>query len=186
MNETEFEIFKSLENYFQVNKQETSFEKIIKGIKYSGIELFKRNCYPYHFTASAWIVDKERNHTLLIFHKNLQMWIQPGGHADGETNLSKVALKEAQEETGLKSACLTNERVFDFDITPIPAFKNIPAHSHLDARFVIEADIKEPITESEEILGAKWFPINNISDKINDEGVLRMAQKTLLLNTIKA
>lgn len=178
MNDIELEIFKSLDNYFQENKQEENIEKIIRSIKSVGIELFERNCHPYHFTASAWIVDKERKNTLLIFHKKLQIWIQPGGHADGETNLSEVAFKEAQEETGLKSLRLTSETIFDFDITPIPAFKDSPAHSHLDARYVIEADKNEPITESDETAGAKWFSIKNISDDITDAGILRMAQKT--------
>ena len=106
------------------------------------------------------------------------MWIQPGGHADGETTLSAVAFKEAKEETGLKSIHLISEDIFDFDITPIPAFKDSPAHSHLDARYVIEADINEPITESDETSGAKWFVIKNISSEIIDTGILRMARKT--------
>ena len=174
----ELGIFKSLDSYFQENKQEENLEKVIQGIKSVGIKLFNRNCQPYHFTASAWIVDKERKHTLLIFHKKLQMWIQPGGHADGETTLSAVAFKEAKEETGLKSIHLISEDIFDFDITPIPAFKDSPAHSHLDARYVIEADINEPITESDETSGAKWFVIKNISSEIIDTGILRMARKT--------
>jgi len=180
MNEIELEFFKSLDIYFQENKQQENLERIIRSIKSVGVELFERNCLPYHFTASAWIVDKERKHTLLIFHRKLQMWIQSGGHADGETNLFNVAFKEALEETGLNSLRLQGEEIFDFDITPIPAFKDSPAHSHLDARYVIEADINEPIVESEETAGAKWFSIQNISNEISDEGILRMAQKTLL------
>jgi len=173
----ELEIFKSLDNYFQVNQQQDQLEKTINEIRIKGISLFDRVSHPYHFTASAWIVDKAKQNTLLIFHKKLQMWIQPGGHADGETDLSNVAYKEAVEETGIKSLRLVSNEIFDFDITPIPAHKDTAAHSHLDARYVIEADINEQIMESDETAGAKWFSIETISDIINDEGILRMAKK---------
>jgi 8-oxo-dGTP pyrophosphatase MutT (NUDIX family) len=148
--------FNSLDSYFVINQGQQDLQNTINSMRYLDRNFFDRNCYPYHFTASAWIVDKKRENALLIFHNKLQLWLQPGGHSDGETNLSKVAFREAYEETGLKSLHLISTIVFDFDITPIPANNKENAHAHLDVRFLIEADNEEEIIESDETSGAKW------------------------------
>jgi len=142
-----------------------------------GLKLFQRTNYPYHFTASGWVINKERSHSLLIFHKKLRKWIQPGGHADGQINLSIVALTEVKQETGICSLRLINNHIFDFDINPIPAYKNIPAHFHLDVRYLIEADMKEPIIASMETYNVKWFSLNQLAEDVMDEGVIRMTLK---------
>ena len=84
-----------------------------------------------HLTGSAWIVNKTRTKALLMHHRKLNRWMQPGGHADGELDLLAVALREAREESGLSSIEPVSGEVFDVDIHEIPPFKDIPAHYHL-------------------------------------------------------
>ena len=81
---------------------------------------YERNHLPGHITGSAWIVDQQRQQTLLVHHAKLNKWVQPGGHADGDENVLAVALREANEETGLSRLSVV-PGFFDIDIHPIPA-----------------------------------------------------------------
>ena len=62
---------------------------------------FDRDNWYGHFTGSAWIIDQSRDWVLMTNHRQLDMWLQLGGHADGNEDLLAVALKEAREESGL-------------------------------------------------------------------------------------
>ncbi|SVD91553.1 uncharacterized protein METZ01_LOCUS444407, partial [marine metagenome] len=64
-------------------------------------DCFERNNLFGHFTGSAWIVDDTHNWILMTHHRQLNRWLQPGGHADGNPDLLYVAINEAREETGL-------------------------------------------------------------------------------------
>src|SRR5882672_1965365 len=80
---------------------------------------FQRTHLPGHITGSAWVVNPEKTKTLLVHHAKLNKWVQPGGHADGDENILNVALREAEEETGLKDM-KPAEGIFDLDIHLIP------------------------------------------------------------------
>ena len=56
-------------------------------------DCFSRSLLSGHLTASTWVLDKSRKQVLLLHHKKLDRWLQPGGHADGEQNLLHVAMK---------------------------------------------------------------------------------------------
>lgn len=84
-------------------------------------DAFQRNHLPGHFTASAWIVDPAKQFILLTHHAKLNKWLQPGGHADGDENILRVALKEAREETGISHFRVLKDGIFDIDIHTIPA-----------------------------------------------------------------
>jgi 8-oxo-dGTP pyrophosphatase MutT (NUDIX family) len=101
-------------------------------------DCFKRELLIGHVTGSAWIVNDARTHVLMTHHRKLNRWFQPGGHCDGEPDVLKVALKEANEETGLKNLNVVDGQVYDVDIHQIPERKGIPAHYHYDIRFLIE------------------------------------------------
>lgn len=128
-----------------------------------------------HLTASGWTVDPERGRTLLIHHRKLGKWLQPGGHADGDPNLPEVARKEALEETGLDTSLLLGGRIFDLDIHPIPAGKGVPAHEHFDVRFLLEAN-GDPAAnhESHEV---RWIDLEEIESLTEEASILRMRRK---------
>ena len=140
---------------------------------------FSRQLTSGHVTGSAWIIDGSGTSTLLVLHKKLKRWLQPGGHADGEEDIRGVSLKEAKEETGLKSLHLLQDQIFDIDIHEIPRHRNVPAHFHYDLRFVFVADNKEPLQISQESNDLAWFPLNELSRFIvEDDSIKRMACKT--------
>ena len=104
-------------------------------------DIFSRACQVGHITASAIIVDQCSRRTLLHFHKRLARWLQVGGHADEETDIAQVALREAREETGLPDLAHhppgSAPTPLDCDLHRIPQHGDTPAHLHLDFRFAL-------------------------------------------------
>ena len=133
---------------------------------------------PGHITGSAWILNKERTQTLLVHHAKLNKWVQPGGHADGDENILAVALKEAEEETGLKNFTI-NPLLFDIDIHTIPARKDFREHQHYDIRFLLTGDVDERIIVSDESHDVKWIALSELEKYTIERSVLRMKDKLL-------
>lgn len=140
---------------------------------------FNRSLSIGHITASTWITDEAQKLALLCHHKKLDKWLQLGGHCDGDSNVYNVALKEAQEESGLKDFKFKNETIFDVDIHQIPKHKDVAAHLHYDIRFWLIADANLPLTISNESKDLKWLPINEIHQYNNERPIIRMVEKTL-------
>ena len=138
-----------------------------------------RSCAPGHLTGSAWVVDAARERTLLTHHLKLNKWLQLGGHADGDGDLSAVAMREAKEESGLTRVRLVSAEIFDLDRHWIPERKGEPAHWHYDLRFMIEADATEALVraanESKELA---WVPLAEVAALNAEESMARMVRKT--------
>ncbi len=125
-------------------------------------DAFERNHLPGHFTASAWIVDPAKQFILLTHHAKLNKWLQPGGHADGDENILRVALKEAREETGVSHFRVLKDGIFDIDIHTIPARNDFPEHLHYDIRFLFEADKRNALSVTEESHDLAWVPAGEV------------------------
>jgi 8-oxo-dGTP pyrophosphatase MutT (NUDIX family) len=141
-------------------------------------DCLERSCLTGHLTGSAWVVNRARTHALLTLHRKLGRWLNPGGHADGDPDLPAVALREAQEESGLASVRLLRNELYDFDRHQIPEHKGIPAHWHYDFRFIVEADSAEPLVISEESNDLRWVEIGQVPGLNPAESVARLIRKT--------
>lgn len=136
-----------------------------------------------HFASSAFVVNKDRTKMLVVYPNIYDAWIFPGGHADGEENLLSVAVREVEEETGLKAKIL-DESIFAISASPIIGHikreKYVPAHTHLDVVYLLEADDKEALAfRKEESKGVKWLPFEEaIGDNIVD--FIRPVHKRLI------
>jgi len=142
---------------------------------------FDRACIPGHVTASAWIVDPLRTRVLLTHHRKLGKWLQLGGHVDGDRDVRRSALREATEESGLRSLRFVDGAIYDIDVHRIPARGAEPAHDHFDVRFAFEGDPNERFVVSDESHELAWIPLDALADYGADESVLRLARKTRLL-----
>lgn len=139
---------------------------------------FERTHLPGHITGSAWIVDTSRTHVLLVHHAKLNKWVQPGGHADGDENILRVALKEVEEETGLKEFRIMDpKKPFDVDIHLIPKRPDFPEHFHFNVRFLLETDPSALIHVSEESHDVKWIRLDDLERYTQERSVLRMKEK---------
>ena len=171
------QLLQLLENYQTQDQNEAKMvQETIVFVK-ENPDCFERTLLIGHITGSAWIMDKTRTSALLIHHKKLDQWFQPGGHCDGETNVLQVALKEAQEETGLANLNVVSEQIFDVDIHLIPERKGIPAHYHYDIRFLLEADQNEPLQISEESNDLAWILLAKMAQYNDSESIMRMILK---------
>jgi 8-oxo-dGTP pyrophosphatase MutT (NUDIX family) len=141
---------------------------------------FFRDHLPGHITGSAWIVDPSRQFVLLVHHVKLNRWLQPGGHADGDENVFGVALREAEEETGLKDLEVAHPGIFDLDVHTIPARKDFPEHLHFDVRFCFVAEKDSQLILSEESHDLQWIAISDMARYTEaNSSILRMCQKTV-------
>jgi 8-oxo-dGTP pyrophosphatase MutT (NUDIX family) len=132
-----------------------------------------RTCRPGHLTGSAFVVDPSRMTCLMLFHTKLQRWLQPGGHADGDTNLAHVALREAEEETGIDGLRVVTPAI-DVDIHRVDPPKE-DAHLHLDVRYLVIAPAGSEPVGNHESQALRWVTEAELVDFHVDEGLRRMA-----------
>ena len=141
--------------------------------------VFERSHPPGHFTGSAWLVSADGARVLLMHHRKLDRWLQPGGHADGDAELARVALREAQEETGV-AGLRVEGGIFDIDRHRIPARADEPEHWHYDVRYVVRAGTDERFTVNQESRALAWRPVTGVAaDGSLDASLRRMARKWL-------
>ena len=140
---------------------------------------FERSLAEGHVTGSAWILDRSGQKTLLTHHRKLNLWLQPGGHADGNSDVLAVAMQEGLEETGLTSLVPVDAGIFDLDIHGIPARKEDPAHYHYDVRFLVRDTGAGEFIVSEESHDLAWVPLEQLEDYTIEWSMRRMRDKAL-------
>jgi 8-oxo-dGTP pyrophosphatase MutT (NUDIX family) len=134
-------------------------------------EPFSRHQPGAHFTASALVVDDARTRTALVHHRKLGLWVQPGGHIDeADASVIAAALREAREETGLDGT-LAQAEPLHLDVHEIPERPDMPAHLHLDIRFLVVAG--GDLAVSDESLDVRWMSLDEAARR-GDESVRRL------------
>ncbi len=172
-----------IENYIPFDIEEEKIkEHLLKWIDEFDDVLTRNNEFG-HFTSSAFVVNKDRTRMLAVYHNIYDAWIFPGGHADGEGDLLSVAVREVEEETGVKPKILDNS-IFAISASPIVGHvkrgKYIPAHTHLDVIYLLEADDKEQLTfRKDESKGVKWITFEEATSS-NVVDFIRPVNKRLI------
>jgi 8-oxo-dGTP pyrophosphatase MutT (NUDIX family) len=141
-------------------------------------DCFKRDTFPGHFTASAWAVNESCDSVILVLHRKLGKWVQPGGHADGEQNLHAAALRELTEETGAEALPCMGEEIFDIDLHDIPSSGKEPSHRHYDIRFLFLVDSSAVLRMSDESHELRWLRFDQLERLTVEKSILRMRRKT--------
>jgi 8-oxo-dGTP pyrophosphatase MutT (NUDIX family) len=116
-----------------------------------------------------------------MHHAKLDKWFQLGGHADGESDLLAVAVKEAQEESGVGGIEPLSDQIFDIDIHLIPARKDEPAHYHYDVRFLLAVVSDEEVVQNGESKELRWIEMDASALPTESQSVARMFNKWLSL-----
>ncbi|GAA2515691.1 NUDIX hydrolase [Streptomyces gobitricini] len=129
-------------------------------------------CEAGHVTASALVVDPERDRVLLTLHKKLGMWLQMGGHCEpGDGTVAGAALREATEESGVPGLALLPGGPVRLDRHAIPA----PCHWHLDVQYLAIAPPDAVEAISEESLDLRWFGYEEVA-AVADTSVVRLVE----------
>jgi len=170
-----------LDNYQPIDLAEQEYKKIIIEFLNNYPNAFERSLEVGHITASAWLVNKDNTKALLMHHKKLNIWVQLGGHCDGDTNPLAVAIKEAQEESGIMNIKPVHINIFDIDVHFIPENKKEKGHYHYDIRFLLQVTSDEDYVQNEESNALAWIDKNKEKLPTNERSVTRMFDKWIEL-----
>jgi len=168
---------RELLNKYQPTTEEILFKERMLAFLSQHENCFERSLQEGHFTASAWLLSKDGTHALLMHHAKLNIWVQPGGHADGDADLLAVGIKEAQEESGIQEIIPVSPDIFDIDIHRIPANTKDPAHDHYDVRFLLQVTSDESFVQNAESKELRWFGKNIDLLPTQERSVARMFEK---------
>ncbi len=173
---------KEIEKYVPYDEVEAKDKEVILKYMDTFDNLLVRDNEFAHFTASNWIVNKERTKVLMIYHNIYKTWAWTGGHSDGEEDLLKVALKEAEEETGIKNFKVLSNGIYSLEILGVNAHekrgKRVATHLHLDCCFLLEADEKDVIRiKEDENSGVQWMNIEDVVKNIHEEQIIPIYNK---------
>jgi len=138
---------------------------------------FRRSHPVGHVTASAVVGRPTGDPFLLVFHRKLDRWLQPGGHVEpDDESVFAAALREAREETGIQNfEAPIGDTILDLDVHAIPAHGNDPAHFHYDVRFLLttgDGRVSCP--------GIAWFSLAEVGAADRDGSLARATLKAAL------
>ena len=156
------DIKSQVEKFEPLNEQEECDKALMLEFINKFDDVLTRENKMGHFTSSSWIVNKERTKVLMIYHNIYDSWAWTGRHCDGDSDLLHVALKEAEEETGLKKIKVLNKDMASLEIVTVDGHvksgKYVSSHVHLNCTFLLEADEEELLKiKPDENSGVKWF-----------------------------
>ena len=178
------ELREKIEKYQPYNEKEAKDKQTM--LKYIDTfeDVLTRNNEFGHFTASAWTLNQERTKVLMVYHNIYQSWAWTGGHADGESNLLEVAIRELKEETGVKNVKVLNDNIFSLEIICVNGHvkrgKYISSHQHLNLTYLLEVDEKEILKMKEdENSGVKWINLEEVEKASNEKWMIENVYQKL-------
>ena len=122
---------------------------------------------PIHVTGSAIVVGPRG--VVLLRHKRLGFWMQPGGHIDPGESPWEASLREAREETGLVVSFA------DLDEDGLPRLVHVDVHpggrghTHLDLRYVLDGGDADPVPQPGESQHVAWFDWAEAVERAGDD-----------------
>lgn len=159
-------LLKEIEAFKPWNQQEKQDKKeLIRQLGESD-RIFDRSNLAAHMTASAWVVNENRDKVLMAYHNIYNSWSWLGGHADGETDLLSVAMREAMEESGISRAVPAAAGIFSLEILTVDGHEKngvyVSSHLHLNVTYLLEADEQEALTPKlDENTKVAWFALDD-------------------------
>ncbi len=169
--------------YCPCNEQEEQDKKTIIAFLENYPNAFSRENKLAHMTASAWIVNKNRDKTLMVYHNLYDSWSWTGGHADGEEDLLKVAIKEAQEETGAEMRAVSEE-IYSLEVLTVDGHEKkgryLSSHLHMNVTYLLEASEEDALKVCpEENSDVAWFSLEEALEKSTEPWFVERIYKKL-------
>lgn len=157
-------IIEEIKKYRPCNAQEQRDQALILDFLEKNGDAFLRSNLLAHMTASSWIVNPERTKTLMVYHNLYDSWSWTGGHADGETDLLSVALREAREETGIEHVRPLSPEIFSLEVLTVDGHEKrgeyVPSHLHMNVTYLLESEESDTLHICrEENSGVAWFTL---------------------------
>lgn len=159
---TRLELMKQIKKYNPFNEQEEKDKTLIFEWIKNNDNAFSRENTVAHITASAWVVNKERSKVLMAYHNIYNSWSWLGGHADGETDLLSVAVREVKEEAGISNVRPISDEIFSLESLTVDGHvkkgEYVSSHLHFNITYLLEADSEEAVSiKEDENSQVAWF-----------------------------
>ena len=157
-------VYDDIARFVPFNEQEERDKALIMGCLERFDDIFMRENAPAHMTASAWVVNPAHDKALMAYHNIYNSWSWLGGHADGERDLLKVALREVSEESGVTQLRPVSSDIFSLEVLTVDGHvkrgKYVSSHLHLNVTYLIEADDTQPLrVKADENSSVGWFTL---------------------------
>ena len=164
---------KTVEDFLPYNEQEERDKEMLLQYLSSGESIFFRESLGAHMSASAWVVNRAHDKVLMAYHNIYNSWAWTGGHADGETDLLKVAVREAMEETGIRTVRPVTDDIFSLEVLTVDGHEKkgtyVSSHLHLNVTYLLEADDREVLhMKEDENSAVGWFPVEECLMAVNE------------------
>jgi len=166
----------TLEAYEPDNEAEACEKQVMLDFLANHPDALTRENKVAHFTATAWIVNRDRTKVLMVYHNLYNSWSWVGGHADGDEDLFRVVKKEIAEETGLTRLIPLWNGIYSLRIIPVEHHvkkgKHVNSHLHLDVEYLFEADETDLVRiKEDENSGVDWLPIDGLDGYVSEENM---------------
>ena len=183
-------LLEKIRNYQPTNEQETHDKEQMLWFMERHPDYLERSNAIAHFTASIWTVNKERTKTLMVYHNIYNSWSWIGGHADGEEDLCAVAMRELEEETGVKHAKLISTDIFSVETLTVDGHMKkgvyVPCHLHFNVTFLAEAEESETlIVQEAENQAVKWWTFEEAMKASTEPWMVEHIYKKLVEKVLK-
>ena len=157
-----FELISQIKKYKAFNEQEEKDKYLLLEWIMDNEDAFSRENKIAHITATGWVVNKDRSKVLMVYHNIYNSWSWLGGHADGETDLLSVAIREVKEEAGISNVLPVSEDIFSLESLTVDGHwkngKYVSSHLHFNVTYLLEADSEEAVSiKADENSGVAWF-----------------------------
>ena len=178
-------LYEQIKNYNPVNDQERNDKEQMLRFMEQNSDYLSRENQIAHFTTSIWTLNKERTKTLMVYHNLYDSWSWIGGHADGEEDLCAVAMRELQEETGVKFARLVGEEILSLETLTVGGHMKrgqyVSSHLHFNLTFLAEADEREALVVNEdENQAVKWWTFEEALQVSSEPWMVERVYKKLI------
>ncbi|MDO4378156.1 MAG: NUDIX hydrolase [Erysipelotrichia bacterium] len=168
------DLINEINSYKPFNEQEEKDKETILHFLLTDEDIFNRSQLAAHMTASAWVVNDTYDKAIMAYHNLYKSYSWLGGHADGDDDLLRVAIKEVQEECGVKKVRPISKNIFSLEVLPVEGHIKrgiyVPAHLHLNVTYLLQADEKELLhIKADENSAVDWFYLDEAVEKSNEE-----------------
>lgn len=185
-DKTRNELLNSVRSFHPKNMTEEKKKMLVKHIvELYGYSMLFRDC-PTHITVAAYVLNESHDKVLMVKHNIFNTWCIPGGHADGDYNLLRVALNELQEETGITGASQLFDEVASIDLYKssmhIRKGKLVKPHMHTNFTYLFEVLESAPIRiKEDENSEVAWIPVSDIEKYCKKDDFIKTYKRVEML-----